>query len=320
VIAQHYARGGYYPVGGAGTIATSILPIIESAGGACLLNHKAREVIIKGGKVAGVKAAFQRGRTSEEVAFYAPVVISDAGAYHTYTKLLAGEPRINAAAAEAKARVSQAYSVANLFIGFKESPEKLGVRGENRWLFSGYDHDKLFRQRNELLNGNVGACYVSFPSLKDPAAVEHVAEVIAPLDFEAVEHWCDKPWRKRGEDYRQLKEIVSDALVRFVERQCPGFRDLIAYQELATPLSVISLTGHDRGAIYGLPASPERFCSKWLQPRTPIPGMYLTGSDAAVHGVAGALMGGVLTASLLLPGMGFFKILSAAKDFSKRRR
>jgi phytoene dehydrogenase-like protein len=86
VIAQHYARGGYYPVGGAGTIATSILPIIESAGGACLLNHKAQEVLIKGGKVA-------------EVAFYAPVVISDAGAYLTYAKLLAGEPRIKPAAA-----------------------------------------------------------------------------------------------------------------------------------------------------------------------------------------------------------------------------
>ena len=46
--------------------------------------------------------------------------------------------------------------------------------------------------------------------------------------------------------------------------------------------------------------------------RTPIAGLYLSGSDAATPGVPGALMGGVAAASKILGPLGFMRIMAAA--------
>jgi phytoene dehydrogenase-like protein len=69
---------------------------------------------------------------------------------------------------------------------------------------------------------------------------------------------------------------------------------------LSTPLSTRHFMNHRRGETYGLSATPERFRLRCLTPRTPIRNLYLTGQDVVTLGVAGALMGGVVTASALL--------------------
>jgi phytoene dehydrogenase-like protein len=45
---------------------------------------------------------------------------------------------------------------------------------------------------------------------------------------------------------------------------------------------------------------PERFRARALSPRTTVRNLYLTGADAAVPGVTGALVGGALAASGVL--------------------
>jgi len=62
----------------------------------------------------------------------------------------------------------------------------------------------------------------------------------------------------------------------------------------------VEFTGHPRGAIYGLAHTPARFHEPLLRPQTPIHNLYLTGADVSTAGVAGALMGGVLAASVIL--------------------
>ena len=203
-----------------------------------------------------------------------------------------------------------------LYLGLRESPATLGFRGENHWLFDGFDHDALFARRNELAQGRAAMAYLSFPSLKDPLADKSTAEIIAPVDYEVFAPWRSRPWRRRGADYEALKETISEALLELVERHYPGFRDLVAYRELSTPLTVQHFTGALRGGIYGLPATPERFRRGWLGPRTPVPNLLLTGSDAAAPGIVGAMMGGVMTASYLLGPRGFPRIMAAVKAYA----
>ena len=52
--------------------------------------------------------------------------------------------------------------------------------------------------------------------------------------------------------------------------------------------------------IYGLAATPARFAERSLMPRTPVLGLFLTGTDAATLGVVGALFGGLFAASVIL--------------------
>ena len=160
--------------------------------------------------------------------------------------------------------------------------------------------------------------YLSFPSLKDPQARSHVAEIIAPFTYRTLESFREEPWRRRGTDYESAKTRMTDALLDLVERQYPGFRDLVAYAELATPLTFEFFTGAPSGTIYGYPATPDRFRKTWLAPKTPIRNLYLTGADAAILGVMGALMGGVATASTLLGPVGFLQIMRAAAKFKSR--
>ena len=75
---------------------------------------------------------------------------------------------------------------------------------------------------------------------------------------------------------------------------------LVTYAELSTPLTVEHYTSHPAGRFYGLPGTPERYRSAAFGVRTPIPGLYLTGSDAASLGVPGAMFGGLAAASRVL--------------------
>ena len=57
---------------------------------------------------------------------------------------------------------------------------------------------------------------------------------------------------------------------------------------------------YDQGELYGIDHNPERYEQRFLQPRTPIKNLYLTGQDIVTCGVAGALFAGFLTSSAIL--------------------
>jgi all-trans-retinol 13,14-reductase len=320
VIASHYLDGGWYPVGGAARIAEGARAVIEAAGGACLTNHEAENLLIERGRAIGVRVRRGKARGGESLEFRAPLIVSDAGARVTFERLVPddGWPAVRQLR-DALRQLPAGYGAVQLFLGMRESPRKLGFRGENHWLFDGYDHDALFERRNELLRGESSVAYLSFPSLKDPGAHVHTAEIIAPLDHAKLADWVERPWKRRGSDYEAAKERISEALLSFVERRNPGFRELIDYQELATPLSVEHFAAHPQGAIYGLPAVPERYALPGLRITTPVEGLLLTGSDVAVHGIVGAMMGGVGTAAHVLGGAAFMRIMGRAQRRARGR-
>jgi len=88
LVANSYLQGAWYPEGSAKTITSSIVPIIEEAGGTCLVNHDVVEILVENGTARGVRVLEKRGKKVEEKTFLAPLVVSDVGAYSTFTKLL----------------------------------------------------------------------------------------------------------------------------------------------------------------------------------------------------------------------------------------
>ena len=313
VIATHYLEGAWYPAGGAGEIARATGAVIRAAGGELLPNHEVLGILLEGDGAVGVQVNVNRGHSGSRTQFRAPVVVSDAGAWNTFTRML---PSSFVPFRDELASPPHGFEVVELFLGLRRDPREMGFQGENRWIFSCLDHDEMYTRRNELLDGRAVMAYLSFPSLKDPQAKRHTAEVIAPLSYHPLELYRDEPWRRRGADYESAKSRITQALLGLIERHHPGFRDLIEYAELGTPLTFEYFTAARSGAIYGYPGTPDRYRKSWLGPDTPVRNLYLTGSDAALPGIMGALMGGVLTASRLLGPMGFFQIMRAAKGHS----
>ncbi|MGL4622911.1 MAG: hypothetical protein ACRCZS_28295 [Chroococcidiopsis sp.] len=153
---------------------------------------------------------------------------------------------------------------------------------------------------------------MSFPSLKDPLARVHTAEIIAWVDYDAFSQWKTQPWWHRDEDYQQLKERISQKLIQQVDRHYPGFANLVAYHELSTPLTNEHFTGHVKGGIYGLPAIPERFAaqnSTWTKAETPVSGLYLTGADLYMGGIVSAMLAGITTLSCLPDGISLLQVV-----------
>ncbi len=290
MITRHYLDGALYPVGSASRIAEAMGRVIREAGGEVRVRSEVSRIIVQHGRARGVRLA-----NGEEV--LSPVVISDAGARNTYLSLLPEEMHVPGRDFLRQTPPGAAH--VTLYLGLSRSPTSIGVRGENLWLYDGFDHDALWASRRSIVEGQASHAYLSFPSVKDPEAKAHTAEIIAMIDTEPFESWQNRGWKRRGADYEQVKERISDALLDLVERHLPGFRELVAYRELSTPLSTIQFTAHPGGAIYGLPWNPTRLRQRWLSARTPVSGLYLTGADAVFLGIVGATMGGVAAAGAI---------------------
>jgi all-trans-retinol 13,14-reductase len=307
VIVNHYFGGGFYPRGGSKTIADSIVPVIKARGGDCLVNQRVTEIIVENGVCKGVKSI---DNNQKEVVFLAPTVVSDAGVATTFGDLVPSAYRKPKSTKQDK----DICTCLTLYLGLKTDPRTLGFEGENHWIYRGYDHNQTYAKASEVVNGQTEFCYLSFPSLKDPEARQATAEIITFCDYAAFSEWENSSWKHRGQSYEELKEKMSVSMIDLVESRFPGFRDLIDFQELSTPLTVRDFTGHTRGAIYGEPSTLENFRRKTFDPRTQIKNLYLTGADVVTSGVMGALMGGVVTASHYLGGFsGFMRLMSAAK-------
>jgi len=322
MLVKHYMEGGWYPVGGSGTLAAAVLPIIRRHGGDLWLNHRVDEILVQDGVARGVSVTQRRGKENVTRTVYADVIVSDAGAHSTYMRLLPKD--LDLAFREELRRFPAGCATVTVYLGLKADPTRLGLKGENYWIFTGNDHDVTYAQRNALLEGRASGVYVSFPSAKNPRAVHHTAELIAFADAAPFAQWASLPWRERGADYQRTKDEIAATLIALVDRHIAGFADLVSFCEVSTPLSTEHFTEHRDGTIYGLPPVAEKFQAEWLGPRTPIRNVYLTGADAALFGVVGAMFSGAVTASVIMGRpWSLMRILSNAVRFSRahhRRR
>ena len=305
LIVTHYLKGAWYPEQGSGALAQHIIPVIKAQGGDCLTRCNVTGLLTEKGVVNGVMA--ECGGQQQQ--YFAPVVISNIGAYETYSRLLDGQ--VAADYAQQLAQVmQQGLSTVTLYLGLNQAPP---FAGENLWITEMYDHNAVTENMQHLLNGAAKSCYVSFPSLKDPQADSHTAEIIAFADYQQFSQWQQQAWKKRDADYETLKATIAKGLLNLVERHYPGFKALVAYQELATPLSMEHFTQRHRGQMYGLAGTLDRQALAWLKPKTPLKGLYLSGSDVCSVGIVGAIMGGFAAAAAVKGCLGFFEMMWTVK-------
>jgi len=309
-VVRHYFQGGYFPKGGAGEIAKHTTKVIRECGGVIKIGHEVTKIILSDGEAVGVCVKTKRKGKDVELSFHAPNIVSGIGLLSTLKDLLESDQH-----QEKIKKLTQIShhipSAVSLFIGFKQSPEKLGFRGENHWLYNSFDHEENI-MGTELLNGSIKAGHLSFPSLKGAPNKKHTAEYFSIVDYNLFEKWKDTQFKHRKPDYEKLKETITETILSDIEKRHPGFRDIIEYTELATPLSVEHYLGHSQGAIYGLPATPEKFRQNWIKAISPIPNLYFTGVDLLCVGVVPGLLSGAATAGALLGPFGFLKVMMTA--------
>jgi len=311
LVVRSYLEGAWFPEGGASTLASSISRVVENAGGRIVVSAEVLEILVDRGAAKGVRVRLGKGAGAREATFEAPLIFSATGAGVTYGKLL--RPHVPAAWVEALEKFPAGMSAVTLFLGLKDDPSSLGFRGENRWIYGSTDHDAHAANGASLLDGRPGSCFLSFPSLKQKNPKYHTAEIISHAVASDFSKWAGSTWMKRGEDYLAAKERIADGLLDFVEARHPGFKALVDYRELSTPLSYESFLGWRRGEFYGLAGVGGRYALPWLRVRTPVRGCYLAGCDVMSLGIMGALMGGVAAAAISMGPAGWPKVMKAMR-------
>ncbi|HXX37800.1 MAG TPA: NAD(P)/FAD-dependent oxidoreductase [bacterium] len=308
IVAHHYFEGGAYPVGGASSIAASITPVIQRGGGRIAVGAEVAQIMLDGDRRAiGVRMADGRELLSR-------VVISDAGAVNTFSRLLPAGACAGLGVLEEIESVPPSTGHLCLYVGVKRDPDVPDFDATNLWIYRDADHDGNLARFADDPDAPWPALFISFPSAKDPSfAGRHpgrsTIEVIAPAPYRWFERWGDTRWKRRGKDYDDFKQRLAARLLRALEHHVPAARGRIDYSELSTPLSTRHFAGYQRGEIYGCGTTPARFRMRSLGARTPIRNLYLTGQDACSPGVTGALFGGAMAASAVI-GRNLISVMS----------
>lgn len=295
ITVKHFLNGAYYPVGGSKSFADHLLSAVQKAGGETLVRASVQEILIRDDRAVGVKL-----ETGEE--FFAPLIVSAAGVRATLDKMLPKGQEETPWIKETKP-LGDSPSYVCLNLGFKGDIKAAGAASSNFWFMETWDMEHSLWDVHDP-QSIAPILYVSFPSLKDPLhhsgeEQRHTGECITFVPWDAFERWKETRRGHREKSYQDYKKVIQERLLAQLKKHLPKVLEHLDYCEMSTPLSTQFFTRAHQGAIYGLEATPKRFLNTKLRTRTPIKGLYLSGSDVTTLGVAGAMTSGLLTAATI---------------------
>lgn len=307
LVAKHYLDGANYPVGGSASIARTLSDALGKKGCSIITNAEVSSIIIESGEAKGVKLA--NGRIVR-----AKNVVSSVGVSNTFERLLADHEKISREFQDKVQNVAPSFSHLCLCIGLKVNTSELGIETSNLWLYPNEKHDENIKRYLAEPDLDFPVVYISFPSAKDPRWLAEqpnkgTIEIVVPAPYAWFEKWAGRNWQKRGEDYNALKKAITDRLLSILIGRFPQLEGKIHFTELSTPLSTVHFSNYQKGEIYGIDHTPERFKQRWLRTDTSLKNFYLTGQDIVTCGVAGALSAGFLTSVRILGPLRSLRLL-----------
>ncbi|XP_027525226.1 all-trans-retinol 13,14-reductase isoform X2 [Corapipo altera] len=309
ILVNHFLRGAWYPKGGSGEIAFHTISVIRKAGGNVFGKAPVERILLDSqGRACGVSV--KKGQ--DLVNIYAPIVISDAGIFNTYEKLLPPEARALPEIQSQLHLVAHGKGCFTVFVGLNGSREELGLEPTNYFMYPGSDLDGIMKRyldsSREEAAKNMPFLFVTCPSSKDPTwEIRHPGKstlaIVSFARYEWFEEWKDKQVHKRGDDYEDLKKTFVDAVMQTVYKLYPRIEGRVEYLSGGTPLTNQHYIGSPRGELYGVDHGIPRLQAEVVaavRAQTAVPNLYLTGQDLYLGGFMGALQGAIICTSSIL--------------------
>lgn len=275
--------GVHYAIGGVQAMADAMARVVRGQGGRIWLETVADEVLIERGRATGVRLA-----SGEVIA--ADVVVSNADAGHTYTRLLRNLPRKRWSDAKMKSR-RWSMGLFVWYFGTKGTAGKWDDVGHHT-ILSGPRYEGLLRDifmKGELAEDM--SLYLHRPSVTDPTVAPEGDDTFYALSpVPHLGHADPVDWTAMCESYRdKVAAVLNDTI--------PGFQDHLSAEYTLTPQDFEERYLSPLGC--GFSIEPRILQSAWFRPHNvseEAKGLYLVG--AGTHPGAG-LPGVVSSAEVL---------------------
>lgn len=299
-VMDHYFNGGFYPCGGGGAIVKAMTTAIKNYDGEVKTQQSVKRILLEGKKK---KTAIGVELASGERLF-AKRIISNADPNITYQQLV-GEENLSKKLLKKLDKTKYSCTSLMLFLTVDMDLKAAGIDSGNIWLMPNEDMDVVYERMmqpditsDEAFEG----MFVSCTTLKDPSSFDgkhHSIEAITYLDYKTFEKFTGEN-EPRSVAYLQFKELLTEKMIKTLEKVVPNVREHIVHKELGTPITNEYYINSTRGSVYGTEKKLMQIGPFAYKAKSEIKNLYLCGASIVSHGVAGAGYSGVQTAGEIL--------------------
>ncbi|MBQ7419370.1 MAG: NAD(P)/FAD-dependent oxidoreductase [Prevotella sp.] len=279
-----YIQSSWRLKGSGSLIVRALTDEIRANGGEIVTQTEVEELLERNGRLAAVRC--RDGRVYEGLLF-----ISDIHPVQTFemvreSALLKGIFR------------RRIHAMENSFGMFTASlvlkPEMLRYFNHNKFV---YLKPNVWTFHEDL--GGVGGVMVSCRVPEEGDYARQV-DLLTPMPWDYCKRWEQTVVNRRGEDYVAMKEMVAGKCIRLAEQVIPGLSGMIEKCYTSTPLTYRDYNRTPNGSAYGVRKDCRNLLMTMLSPRTPIPGLLLTGQNVMLHGLEGVAMTALQTCAEVL--------------------
>ena len=283
-------NGGCFVKGGSQQLSDQLAEYIERQGGTVLLGKKAEKIVTENGKVTGVTFRDSFIETSDSVTISCDNVVANCAI--PLVPALLEEPYASSLQGKIGSQTNSC-SLLCMYLGFSKDVSAYGVKHYSNF-FEGEgvtslkdikpNHQGDWSKRRFIFMdyGKVDA------RLSPP---DKSAGVICMVDY--IDQWEDL----NEDDYKTKKEEVAQVLLQRLEKQFPGIRESIEYQEVSTSKTIQRYTLNPTGSVYGYAQTREQTGDKRFRNNFLIPNLYFASAWAFPGGgFEGSITGGFLAA------------------------
>ena len=278
-----------YIKGGFGKLFSAMAERIKEYGSEVNFNTTVTQIITEnGGKVVGV-------RTAKGEEFRAKVIISNANAIDTLTKLVDSDS-VKIGYVKSFSSMQKSVSAFTLYLGLDVPAKDLGMRCPLLSISPGYDHDESFKA---CLDGDYSRASFALVdhSQLDPGLAPQGKAALSLMTFADYALWGNLD----AEGYAKKKLETAEAIVAVLEKYLPGLSKHIEYMEAATPKTMARYATLPEGAVYCFAQSVGQSSINRFPQKTKVKGLLLAGAWTSPGcGIHGCFVSGDEAADLAL--------------------
>jgi phytoene dehydrogenase-like protein len=262
-----YFEGFSRPQGGVRTIISLLMKKLEELGAEVRFRSPVTEIITnENGEAVGVK--------TDKEELMAPVILSSIG-YPETVKLTHRFP------SDKVPRTGAMTFLESIFVFDQKIPLE---QNDSTIIF--YNNSPRYSYRPAGNYFDASSAVVCFPDnyesqVKDG---EGTVRVTYMANFD---QWKNLP----REEYLLKKETVSNSAIDLVKRLVPDLEAKLLFKDVFSPTTIEKYTWHLNGTVYGS-------VDKTRDGRTPVPNLFIIGTDQGFLGIVGSILSGISMANL----------------------